>query len=389
MTHLVSFLIPNFLTILSATAIVGGLYSSLVGIHLLSRKRALLAIPSSEIGKASPGLVEVTGTADGLYTVTAPISGTPCFLYQTTVWQQCKNESRKWKQSAQETQHRRFLINDATGQLLVEPLGADLDLLREFREEYDASLFFSDNEVPPRVRAFLTRHNIVPERRLRIEECLIKPKDTLFAVATFMENPGLQVRPLAQSNLESAANSVASELSEPAPEPQIIRLAVAAAASSSSHMTQQGKITAALTRAGIATQEIWTAASVSEQPAPSAALHQQNKEDTQQLEVKQARTGDAASNQTRQNELAERKEKANAERPNKERPCENAASPLVNFTPPMVLMKGASDSMFVISFRSQKELCNVLTRKSAAMLCGGAAITLLGVVTLLAHLAII
>jgi hypothetical protein len=47
-------------------------------------------------------------------------------------------------------------------------------------------------------------------------------------------------------------------------------------------------------------------------------------------------------------------------------------------------MKGANDPTFVISFRSQKEFVGALTWKSAGMVWGGSAITLLGLYMLLA-----
>jgi hypothetical protein len=46
-------------------------------------------------------------------------------------------------------------------------------------------------------------------------------------------------------------------------------------------------------------------------------------------------------------------------------------------------MKGANDSTFVISFRSQKEFVIALAWKSAGMVWGGAAIMLLGFYMLL------
>jgi hypothetical protein len=57
-----------------------------------------------------------------------------------------------------------------------------------------------------------------------------------------------------------------------------------------------------------------------------------------------------------------------------------------NLTPPVVLMKGANHPTFVISFRSQKEFVSALAWKSAAMVWGGAAITLLGLYMLLAQM---
>jgi hypothetical protein len=48
-----------------------------------------------------------------------------------------------------------------------------------------------------------------------------------------------------------------------------------------------------------------------------------------------------------------------------------------------------NDSRFVISFRSQKEFVAALGWKAAAMVWGGAAITLLGVYVLLAQMAVV
>ncbi len=242
--------------------------------------------------------------------------------------------------------HLPFFIDDSTGQLLIEPLGADLDLHRDFREEYDVSFFSSNQEeVPPRVSTFLSRHGIVPAYRLRIEERLIKPDDALFIAGTLTENPGVQVRPLSpHSDSDRAPNN----LSEQLPPPQIIRLSSGAAPSSVHEMSQQAKIAAALTRAGVTKPEAWSAAGVPyhsvlvEENVPPATVF--------------ARDPD------------------------------NSKTSDFNLAPPVVLMKGANNSTFVISFRSQKEFVSALAWKSAAMVWGGAAITLLGVYSLLAQM---
>ena len=192
-------------------AIAGGLYFFFLGFHLLARKRLLLATPTSKIRSAALGLVEVNGKAAGPYTMSAPITGKPCFLYHTTAWQQREGKKQEWEKVADETLHLPFFIDDSTGQLLIEPLGADLDLHRDFREEYAASFFSSNigDDVPPRVSVFLSRHGIVPGRRLRIEERSIKPEDALFVAGTLTENPGVQVRPFSPHNERSRAQRLA------------------------------------------------------------------------------------------------------------------------------------------------------------------------------------
>ncbi len=383
MTVCLSLFIPiDYLTILSAIAIAGGLCFFVAGFQLLARKRLLLATPTSRICNAALGLVEVNGAAAGPYSMPAPVTGKPCFLYHTSAWEQ-RDGKKEWGKVADETLHLPFFIADSTGRLLVEPLGADLDLRDDFREEYDAAYFSSDffpSDLCPsdpagvavRIGAFLSRHGAVPAGRVRIEERLIEPEDALFVTGTLVENPGIQVRPLAPHNAgvdsNRTRNPAADDFSGPAPAPQIIRLESGSAPSSSREMSQPAKIAAALRRAGIAKREAWSAAGISrqtvavEENAPSAPVSNHG--------------------ELRLHEVVSR-----AARPDQALPYgDQPDSSCVNLTPPVALMKGADDAMFAISFRSQKEFVVALAWKTAALLAGGAAMTLLGFYTLLAQM---
>ncbi len=357
MTVCLSLVIPiRYLAILSFIAMAGGLYFFFQGLGEFARKRLLLATPRSKIGNAALGLVEVNGVAVGPYTMPAPITGKPCFLYRTTAWQQRDGGKQEWEKVADETLHLPFFISDSTGQLLIEPLGADLDLRYDFREEYAASVFSSNlTDVPPRVSVFLSRHGIVPGRPLRIEEHLVKPEDVLFVAGTLAENPGVQVRPFFPRG-DSSRNAAPNNSSEQIPTPEIIRLQSGAAPSSTSEMSQQAKIAAALNRAGINKPEAWSAAGV---PYASVAV-------------------------------AENASPATVSADHEARPTQDSAR-LSGFdlTPPVVLMKCASDSTFVISFRSQKELVTALAWKSAVMVFGGAGIMLLGAYALLVRMGLL
>ena len=115
----------NQLTVLSALAIAGGLYFFFVGFRMLSRKRVLLSTPTSKIRSAAMGLVEVNGMATGPYTMPAPFTGKPCFLYHTTAWQRREGKEKQWEKVVDETLHVPFFVDGSTGQLLIEPLGAE------------------------------------------------------------------------------------------------------------------------------------------------------------------------------------------------------------------------------------------------------------------------
>ena len=358
-----SLFIPmNYLTLLSLFAIAGGLYFFSIGFQLLARKRLLLMTPTSRIRSAAMGLVEVNGTATGPHTMPAPITGKLCFLYHTTAWQQREGKKQEWEKVADETLHLPFFLDDTTGQLLIEPLGADLDLHRDFREEYATSIFSSTDDIPPRVRAFLSRQGIASNRPLRIDEYSIKPDDMLFIAGTLTENPGIEMRG-PSSHVDSSRITVAHKIAEQAPAPQIVRLYGGTDSSSTQGMSQQAKIAAALTRAGITKPEAWSAAgvpygglAVEENPTPAGYRIST----TQSSENENAEDPDSGDDQV-------------------------GPSP-VNPAPPVVLMKGANDPTFVISFRSQKEFVSALAWKSAGMISGGTAITLLGLYMLLAQM---
>jgi hypothetical protein len=379
------FVLPpiNHLDLLSLIAIAGGLYFFFQGFRLLARKRILLNTPTSRIRSAALGLVEVSGKATGPHTMPAPITGKPCFLYRTVAWQQRARKKQEWEKIADETLNLPFFVDDSTGKLLIEPLGADLDLHRDFREEYDASFFVSsvvsnDTAISPRVSVFLARHGITAGRRLRIEEHAIKPNDALFIAGTLAENPGIQLRPFAPHSepLAHAADANSSptngtrnnprDLSsdsfpKPIPTPQVIKLSSGDSPSSTHEMSQQEKIAAALTRAGITRPEAWSAAGI---PYESVAV------------APNEESASIAAHVTTS--------------PNSERVSERE-SPTVDFdpNPPIVLMKGANDPTFVISYRSPKEFVSGLSWKSATMIWAGAAITLLGIYMLMVQMEVL
>jgi E3 Ubiquitin ligase len=356
----------NNLTTFSLFAMVGGLYFFFYGFRLLARKRLLLGTPTSRIRSAAMGLVEINGVAAGPYTMPAPITGKPCFLYNTTAWRQREGKKQEWEKVADETLHLPFFVDDSTGKMLIEPLGADLDLVRDFHEEYTASFFSSNlNDVPPRVSIFLSRHSIAPGHRMRIEERSIKPADSLFIAGTLTENPGIQVRGFSPTTISqqegggsrfSASLTFLKQATEPQPAPEIIKLSGGAGPATTQEMSQQAKIVAALTRAGITRPEAWSAAGV---PYQGIAVEEMAASDVRRPDPQQIVRPDEGS---------------------------TPKSSDFDLSPPVVLMKGENDPTFIISFRSQKEFVRALAWKSAAMIWGGAAITLLGLYTLLAQM---
>lgn len=329
-----AFNIPiKHLTALGSLAIIAGAYFVFRGLRLLARKHWQNA-PASRIATALPGLVEVNGIATGPNTISAPITGQPCYLYRATVWQQRKAASHKWEKIAEETLHVPFFLDDSTGQLLIEPLGADLDLQSEFHKEYDRVAFLEPNKVPTPVSAFLARHRLVPPpHRIRIEECCIRPESMVFIVGSVTENPGIEVRPVSRRTPRSTDG------------PEVIRLSVSTEPLTADAMTQQSKIAAALVKAGIRNPDAWAVAGVHYPEAGPEG-------DTE---------ADKASGL-----LANGSRETNSPEPVAE----------ARLTPALVLMKGPEDAPFLISWRSQRELGKAYLWQAMVMLGGGTILTL-------------
>jgi hypothetical protein len=335
------------------------------GFILLNRKRLIENTPASKIRSASMGLVEVSGLAVGPRTMPAPITALPCFYYHTTVWQLKQSGRRnEWEKIADESLHLPFFIDDNTGKVLIDPTGAEMDIHRDFHEEYGSSLLSMGTEVPPAVNVFLSRHGVSCDKKIKVEEYCIKPKNALFVLGTLANNPGPNrtslsnpISPATDAGLNlpnkteriTAPLSFAVGTSIGGAHQQVIRLSDHSNPNPS-EMTQQQKVAAALMKAGITNPAAWAVAEAGSATAPAVSSY----------------SGDAAVS-------------------NLVAVGAGVAIDEFDTHSPVVLMKGSHNPAFFISWRSQRDVVRSLGWKSALMIWGGPALTLLSVYVLLTH----
>ena len=243
-------------------SVLSGLGLLIRGFLLLLENGKTKTAPPLKIDQAAVGLAEVSGRASGPYTITAPITSKPCYLYRTTVWQEPRNwQPDAWEKVVDETLHVPFFLEDSTGQLLIEPMGADLDVPVSLRAVYGGSMFFDPNAVVPAVNLFLARHGVAPTSRILIEERCIEPQSEVFVTGTITENPGIEVGPLFRKKDERRPNA-AKGIEFGGDGPEIIQLSSPSVSLTSGIMTQQSRIAAALNKAGIQNPNAWAAAGV-------------------------------------------------------------------------------------------------------------------------------
>ncbi len=169
---------------------IAGVVIFLRGFRMLRYKQLILNTPFSKVRSASMGLVEVGGAAQGPLTIPAGITGVACYYYRARAWQMKQSgRSRSWQCVADESISVPFFVVDPTGRMLVDPQGAQMDIQRNFKDEFDTSLFSSNFDVfPENVARFLNRNNISLSRSTRVEESCIKPESPLFVFGTLDRN---------------------------------------------------------------------------------------------------------------------------------------------------------------------------------------------------------
>jgi len=318
-----------------AVGACAGVYLFVLGFQLLQRKRLIENTPASKIRSAAIGLVEVSGLAAGPFSIRAPITGMPCYYYRTMAWQwKQAGKGHQWVKVADESFHVPFFLEDNTGRLLIDPQGAEMDIHRDFHDEFSQSVFGSGLEIPTNVAGFLGRYGAT-DSKVKVEEYCVKPKNALFVLGTLAENPGLTVSsaPVRSVAAQTASLRVPFSFSVGKQSAETTW----AGASSPKHLDpdQQAKMAAILTKAGVTSPLAWAAAGI-ESPQPVA---------------QPVSSGTAA-----------------------------AAAPApeqFDLHPPTVLMKGKHNPAFFISWRSQREVVKSLGWKSALMIWGGPALTLL------------
>jgi hypothetical protein len=345
-----------------ALAFVGafaGVYLFYRGFRLLQRKRLILNTPASKIRSAAMGLVEINGLAVGPYTMLAPITGVPCYYFRTTAWQwQQRGKNSEWVKVADESLHVPFFLEDNTGRILVNLQGAEMDIHRDFHDEFGTTLFSSSLGIPSNIASFLARNGVSTDKKIKVDEYCIKPKNALFILGTLAQNPGLSLSATPIHSLTADQNSVSLNLpditgglslsigrtsadgapfglfkADPAP-PARINLGTKNT-DQASDVGQQQTITTALMKAGITNPAAWAAAGLVNPAVVATAVA--------------SSTGVGAATAPEQFDLH----------------------------PLAVLMKGAHDPAFLISWHSQRDVVSSLSWKSALMIWGGPALTLL------------
>ena len=401
---------PAIYALIGAAA---GVYLFYRGFRMLQRKRLIEDTPTSKIRSAAMGLVEVSGLANGPYTIPAPVSQLPCYFHRTMVWIYVQSgKNKRWKKVVDARLHVPFYLEDETGRVLVDPSDAELDIHRDFQDEYHHGLI-QDDPIPSNVQVFLAMHGVSYDHPIKIEEYCIKPKNALFILGTLAENPGIEVReiPVRSDSPDAAWRKIAAGTIRPhpvapPPDEKELQARAAFAAAMGFHAPvglphppappqKPAHSSAEIDEAEKHRRELFTASLLGanpQNPAPAAAYMAVTTASPAQPAAHSAPPLDAEEQKRRQLAMASlfgapvvaAVTAATGAAPNPPAgngPMTPPAKPAVPFDlhPPVVLMKGNHNPAFLISWHSQRDLLSELGWKSALYIWGGPILTLVSV----------
>ena len=104
---------------------------------LLLYGRALLVedTPAMPIRSIAMGFVQIHGTARGERTIWSPVSGRSCYAYKIRIERFGNKVGLRGSHVRTDTKGLRFYLEDATGQVAVDPEGAEFDIPETSRRE--------------------------------------------------------------------------------------------------------------------------------------------------------------------------------------------------------------------------------------------------------------
>ena len=346
----------------AAVGAIAGVFLFLRGFSMLRCKRLIMNTPSSKIRSASMGLVEISGSAKGPQTLPAGITGEACYYYRAVAWQlKYSGRNREWKKVADESLYVPFFIEDATGDALVDPQGAELDIHCDFKDELGSS-FFGSGMMPDNCSAFLLRYGLSASEKIRLEEYCIKPGDPLFVLGTLGQSTAA-ARWTPTPHFSALGSSFKSRLSLFGPTGSSMFRALGWSSGLKVPIDLNlNANAAAATQSASPAAGSWSSVSLEEE-AMHAMAGAPSRDATS-----------AAASDTRETVFSPASVETETAPPEADPNTQSATQS--NMNPTVAIGKGTNHEFFMISWHSQREVVQSLAWKSALCIWGGPALTL-------------
>lgn len=158
------------------------------------RNRVVGDTPTSRVRSAAQGYVEFTGrgTTPPNTENKAPLSGIPCAWWRYKIERRGENRSRSWSTVQSGTSETPFILDDGTGQCLIDPRGAEV-----FPSAND--VWYGSSDWPDGVRipsgggVLGWLQDAAATGKYRYSEHRLETQERLYAIGSFRSLGGVSV----------------------------------------------------------------------------------------------------------------------------------------------------------------------------------------------------
>lgn len=125
------------------------------GFGILRKKRLIENTPTSKIRSVAMGMAEVAGVAREKATVKSPFTLTDCVYYRFLLEKETRDSKGRthWSTVKSGSSTNYFYADDGTGRLLIDPLDAETELIRDYheikKEGFGARMRYSEWHIKP------------------------------------------------------------------------------------------------------------------------------------------------------------------------------------------------------------------------------------------------
>jgi hypothetical protein len=160
--HIFALLMPAVGALIPVAA---GVFLYRLGRGYQQKYRLIGQTPVGPVGKIAPGFVHVRGTVACAEPLTSPLTQSPCCYYRTTIERLTRSSqgAASFTTIYSEPGAKAFYLDDGTGKVLVDPVGADYDVPQVFSTHLR-------NDTPGLTLAVIdpaVANGMPPEQRLR------------------------------------------------------------------------------------------------------------------------------------------------------------------------------------------------------------------------------
>jgi hypothetical protein len=179
--------------IVAALAGAGG-YCFWYGFRAWRKNRIIEDTPTSRVRSASQGYVELLGRGASLpkADVKGPLTGIPCTWWRYKIEEKrYSGRSRSWTTIAGDTSATPFLLDDGTGQCLIDPRGAEV--FPGASSVWYGPESWPEIRIPDGEGVFGWLVDALLTDRYRYTEHRLQPKESVFAIGEFRSLGGVSV----------------------------------------------------------------------------------------------------------------------------------------------------------------------------------------------------